>query len=68
MPFVPPVPVIRRNLILRKLKKANATDESRALTLEQAGVARPNAFPVITERLVQKGILARTADGKYYLK
>ena len=68
MPFVPPVPVIRRNLILRKLKKANAISESRAVTLEQAGVARPNAFPTITEHLVKKGILARTADGRYYLK
>ncbi len=68
MPFVPPVPLIRRNLMIRKLKKANATDESRAVTFEQAGIANPNGFPIITERMLKSGILAMTADGKYDLK
>ena len=67
IPFVPSALVMRRNLIIKKLKAANATDEDTAVTFAEAGVFNPDAFPRITERMIQQGILAKTADGKYFL-
>ena len=68
MAFIPPVLAMRRNLIIRKLKAANATDEDTAVTFAEAGVFNPDAFPRITEKMIKQGILAKTADGKYYLR
>lgn len=68
VPFVPSASIIRRNLIIKKLKAANATGEDTAVTLAEAGIFNPNAFPLITERMVKQGILVKTADGKYYLR
>ena len=67
MVFIPPVPLIRRNLILRKLHACGAFSPETARTLAEAGIFNPNAFPIITERLVKRGELHRTPDGKYYL-
>lgn len=67
MAFVPPVPVIRRNLILNKLKKCGAVSPETAKTLEEAGVPNPNAFLKIPEILVKRGVIHQTPDGKYYL-
>ena len=47
MAFIPPVLAMRRNLIIRKLKAANATDEDTAVTFAEAGVFNPDAFPQI---------------------
>lgn len=63
----PPVPLIRRKAIVKKLKQHGAFSEETVLTLEEVGVIRPNGFPVFTERLVKKGILIRTPGNKYYL-
>lgn len=67
MAFIPPVPAMRRNLIIRKLKAANANSEDTAVTFAEAGVFNPDAFPRITEKMIKQGILAKTADGKYFL-
>ena len=62
------VPLIRRNLILRKLQQARAFTPGTAVTLAEAGVRCPGGFPRITERLVRRGWIFRTGDGRYYLK
>ena len=67
MAFFPPIPLIRRNLIIRKLRACGATSEQTAKTLAEAGVLNPDGFRRITERLVDNGIIHRTADGRYYV-
>lgn len=67
MAFFPPIPLIRKNLIVRKLKKCNAFSEETAKTFVEAGIINPNGFQKITERLIKKQILVRTKEGKYYL-
>ena len=67
MAFFPPIPLIRRNLIIRKLRACGATSEQTAKTLAEAGVLNPDGFRRITERLVDNGTIRRTADGRYYV-
>ena len=67
MAFFPPIPLIRRNLIIRKLRACGATSEQTARTLAEAGVLNPDGFRRITERLVDNGTIHRTADGRYYV-
>lgn len=67
MGFVVPVPIIRRNYIIRSQKKCGAVSEQTAKTLEVAGVFTPPAFPRVNDVLVRQGILSKTADGRYYL-
>ncbi|MCR5263269.1 MAG: hypothetical protein K6D94_05305 [Clostridiales bacterium] len=67
MAFFPPIPLIRRNLIIRKLRACGATSEQTARTLAEAGVLNPDGFRRITERLVDNGTIRRTADGRYYV-
>lgn len=49
-------------------EKSGAVSEENAVTLEEAGVPYPKAFPKITDDLVERNILAKTVNGKYYLK
>ncbi len=67
MPIFPPIPLIRKNLIINKLTKCGAFSPETAKTLDQAGVFNPHAFGRITDKLVQKGAIHQTPDGKYYL-
>ena len=62
-----PVFRLRQKLILEKLKECGAVSEESAKTLEEAGVINPNAFPKITEDLVNKKKLVKTESQKYYL-
>ncbi|MBE6753369.1 MAG: hypothetical protein E7559_03285 [Ruminococcaceae bacterium] len=66
--FVPPIPLIRRNHIINKLRQANATSEATAKTFAEAGIVNPNGFSLVTKRMVDHGILGKTEDGRYYLK
>ena len=66
--FVPPIPLIRKNLIIRKLSAAGAFSEQSAVTLREAGVLNPDGFLAVTRRMVNRGIIAACGDGKYYLK
>ena len=50
--MVIPVPLIRRNIILRKLQQARAFTPGTAVTLREAGVFNPDGLPQITERMV----------------
>lgn len=68
MTFLTPTLLLRRKAITRKLKKSGAVSEENAVTLEEAGVPYPKAFPKITDDLVERNILAKTVNGKYYLK
>lgn len=65
--MVIPVPLIRRNIILRKLQQAHAFTPGTAVTLREAGVFNPDGLPQITERMVRRGWILRTPDGRYYL-
>ncbi|MCR5041968.1 MAG: hypothetical protein K6C36_07735 [Clostridia bacterium] len=67
MAFFPPIPLIRKNTIVGKLKACGAVSEETAKTLAEAGVINPDGFRKITERLVETGSIRRTSDGKYYV-
>ena len=67
MAFFPPIPLIRKNIIVKQLTDCGATSEATARTLAEAGVINPNGFKRITERLVKTGVIHRTPDGKYYV-
>jgi len=66
MAIFPPVLLIRRNHIILKLAAAGATSPETAVTLAEAGVMNSNAFKRLTNYLVGRGVIQRTADGRYY--
>lgn len=66
MAFFPPVLLIRRNLILLKLAAAGATNPETAVTLNEANGLSTNGFRRFTDFLVRRGVIHRTADGRYY--
>lgn len=63
----PPITVIRQKVIVRKLRASGAVSEEKAKTLAEAGVLNPNAFARITERMIKKGTIKKTSNGKYYI-
>ena len=63
----PPVLLMRRNIIRKRLAEAGATTPEKALTLAEAGVINPYGFRRFTECLVRKDFIRRTADNRYYL-
>lgn len=67
MAFFPPIPLIRKNLIIRKLTECNAFSEETAKTFSEAGIINPNGFNRITEKLLEEKVIIRTKDNKYYL-
>ncbi len=67
MPITPPIPLIRKMHIIKKLRKANAYDEASAKYLDEIGVFNPYAFYGITKRMVASGTINKTKDGRYYL-
>ena len=66
MAFFPPIPLIRRNVMVNSLRACGATTEETARTLAEAGVINPNGFKRITERLVKTGGIRRTPHGRDY--
>ena len=54
----PPVLLVRRNIIRKRLAEAGATTPEKALTLAEAGVINPYGF---------QDFIRRTADNRYYL-
>lgn len=66
MAFFPPIPLIRKSVIMKRLKACGAVSEETARTLAEAGVINPDAFRRITDRLVKTGSIHRTSDGRYY--
>lgn len=67
MAFFPPIPLIRKNLIIKKLTECNAFSEETAKTFAEAGIMNPNGFHNVNEKLIKQGILVKTNDNKYYL-
>ncbi len=65
--FFPPIPLIRKRVIVHRLRACGATSAETATTLAEAGVINPNAFKRITERLVRTDAIHRTPDGRYYV-
>ena len=63
----PPIPLIRRNLIVSKLRESGAVSPETAKTFAEAGVINPNGFSRITEVMLKRGTIKKTADGKYYI-
>ena len=47
MAFFPPIPLIRRNVIVNSLRDCGATSEATARTLAEAGVINPNGFKLM---------------------
>ena len=60
-----PVPLIRRNHVLRKLRKCGADCPERAVSLREAGVFNPDGFPRVTRVLIRRGLIG-TVDGIRY--
>jgi predicted transcriptional regulator len=67
MAFFPPIPLIRKRVIMERLQACGAVSEQTAKSLAEAGVLNPDWFRRITERLVKAGCIHRTADGRYYV-
>ena len=67
MAFISPIPLIRKNLILKRIKECGAVSYDTAKTLAEANVLNPNGFKPVTNRMVEQGVLGKTSDGKYYL-
>ncbi len=67
MAFFPPIPLIRKKLIIKKLTECNAFSEETAKSFSEAGIINPNGFKKINEKLIEQKVLVRTKEGKYYL-
>ena len=65
--YFPPIPLIRRNAILRSLAACGATSPETARPLTEIGLINPHGFPNITRRLVSRGVIHQTPDGRYYI-
>lgn len=65
--FFPPIVLIRKNLIIKKLSQCGALSEETAKTFSEAGIINPNAFKKVNDTLEKRGILVRTSENKYYL-
>lgn len=65
--FFPPIPLIRRNHIIKKLLASDAASPEKAVTLREAGIINPDAFGLITRRLEEQGIVVSEENGRYWL-
>ena len=65
--FFPPIPLIRKKIIIKKLTKNNAISEENAKTFAEAGIINPNGFKKIADKMIEQQILIKTKEGKYYL-
>ncbi len=64
---VPPILLLRRKIIIKRLTESNAFSVETAVTLKDAGVFNPNAFKRLNTILVNRGILGKTSDDRYYI-
>lgn len=58
----------REKEIISALTSKNAISEQTALSFEEAGIEKPTRYPFFNDELIKRGILAKTKNGKYYLK
>ena len=55
--FVAPVPLIRKNHIIKKLRECKAFSPETAVTFEKAGVINPHMFKRVTHVMTKQGTL-----------
>ena len=67
MAYFPPVPAIRRNILLTRLRQTGAVSRETAVTLSDAGIINPNGFRHITDLLVKRRIIFQEGN-KFYLE
>ena len=67
MAFFPPIPLIRKKIIIKKLKEYNAFSEETAKTFSEIGIINPNGFNKINEKLIKQKILSKKKNCKYFL-
>ncbi len=67
MAFIPPIKIIRMRRVVKKLRESGAVSAETAKTLVEAGIKNPNRFSRFTDRMVRKGIIKKTHEGKYYI-
>lgn len=63
----PPIHLIRKKIIIKKLTKNNAISEENAKTFAEVGIINPNGFKKVTEKMIEQQALIKTKEGKYYL-
>lgn len=63
--FVPPISVIRRKKIIKRLIIAGAVTPETAITLDEAGIF--NGIGLIIYRLEDHGILIKVNNDRYYV-
>lgn len=63
--FVVPVPIIRRNVIVRRFINAGAISPSSAKAPEDVGSFK--GLGLMYSRLISQGILVQTENNKYYV-
>lgn len=63
-----PVPLIRRNHVMDRLRKAGALSRETAVTFREAGVINPDGFRRVTRMMIKTGLLGQAADRYYLLK
>ena len=63
-----PVPLIRRNYVLKKLRKAGAVSPETAVTFSEAGIFNPTWFPGVTRMMIRTGLLGQVGDKYYRIK
>lgn len=61
-----PIPLIRKKRIIIKLLENNAVSIENAVTFREAGIINPDRFQMVTQRLIEQGILHQSGN-KYYL-
>ncbi|MBO5353583.1 MAG: hypothetical protein J6A77_09825 [Lachnospiraceae bacterium] len=67
MVIFPPIPLIRKRLIIKKLSACQAFSEESAVTFREAGIINPEGFQMITKKLINSRVICRTKENKYYL-
>ena len=67
MAFFPPIPLIRKKHIIKKLTESKAFSEETAKSYKEAGIINPERFNKINEKLINQKIIVKTKDNKYYL-
>lgn len=61
------VPLLRRNYVIRKLRKCGAFSPEAAVTFRQAGIINPNGFQRVTGVMLRRGLLGQAGD-RFYLR
>lgn len=66
VPMTPPL-LVRRKRIINRLLGAGAVSPEKAVTLSEAGIINADAFPRVTRRLEEQGIIVSAQNGRYWL-